>query len=102
MTQPNPPTSGHVVIVGGGVAGLESLLALRALVGDGLAVTLVSKDDWFVDRPMTVAEPFGLGSPARLSLPVLAAELGADFVNGSVTAVDGANRRVTCADGRNL
>ena len=34
MTQPNPPTSGHVVIVGGGVAGLESLLALRALAGD--------------------------------------------------------------------
>lgn len=102
MTQPNPPTSGHVVIVGGGVAGLESLLALRALAGDRLAVTLVSKDDWFVDRPMTVAEPFGLGSPARLSLPEVAAELGADFVNGSVTAVDGANRRVTCAEGQDL
>ncbi|MFZ0972235.1 MAG: FAD-dependent oxidoreductase [Solirubrobacteraceae bacterium] len=102
MTQPNPPTSGHVVIVGGGVAGLESLLALRALAGDSVALTLVSNDDWFVDRPMTVAEPFGLGSAARLSLPDLAAELGADFVRGSVTAVDSADRRVTCADGQNL
>ncbi len=102
MTQPIPPTSGHIVIVGGGVAGLESLLALRALAGDRVALTLVSKDDWFVDRPMTVAEPFGLGSATRLSLPEVTAELGADFVRGSVTAVDGANRRVTCADGQSL
>ena len=99
MTQPNPPS---VVIVGGGVAGLESLLALRALVGDRVGLTLVSKDDWFVDRPMTVAEPFGLGSAARLSLPEVTAELGAGFVRGSVTAVDGSGRRVTCADGQNL
>lgn len=49
-----------------------------------------------------MAEPFGLGSAARLSLPDLAAELGADFVRGRVTAVDGANRRVTCADGEDL
>ncbi len=102
MTQPDPPTPGHVVIVGGGVAGLESLLALRALAGDRVTLTLVSNGDWFVDRPMTVAEPFGLGSAARLSLPEVTAELGADFVRGSVTAVDSANRRVTCADGQNL
>ena len=99
MTQPNPPS---IVIVGGGVAGLESLLALRALAGDRVALTLVSPDDWFVDRPMTVAEPFGLGLAARLSLPEVTAELGADFVRGSATAVDGANRRVTCADGQTL
>jgi sulfide:quinone oxidoreductase len=102
MTQPKPPTSGHVVIVGGGVAGLESLLALRALAGDRVDLTLVSNDDWFVDRPMTVAEPFGLGSAARLSLPEVTAELGAAFVRGSVIAVDGAGRQVTCSDGQNL
>src|ERR1700749_446799 len=102
MTQPTDSISSRVVIAGGGVAGLESLLALRALAGDGIALTLVSKDDQFLDRPMTVAEPFGLGSPARLSLPEVTAEVGADFVRGSVTAVDGANRRVTCADGRDL
>ena len=102
MTQPDPPTSGHVVIVGGGVAGLEALIALRALAGDRVALTLVSKDDWFVDRPMTVAEPFGLGSATRLSLPELTAELGAAFVRGSVTTVDAAPRSATCTDGRRL
>ena len=53
------PVPGQVVIVGGGVAGLEALLALRALAGDRVALTLVSQNDWFVDRPVTVAEPFG-------------------------------------------
>jgi sulfide:quinone oxidoreductase len=102
MTHPDTPISGHVVIVGGGVAGVEALLALHALADDHVALTLVSTDDWFVDRPMTVAEPFGLGSPARLSLPDLTAELGANFVRGSVTAVDAPGRRVTCADGQHL
>lgn len=102
MTQPNTPTSGHVVIVGGGVAGLESLLALRALAGDRVTVTLVSDHDWFVDRPMTVAEPFGLGSAARLSLPVLTAESGAEFVRANVASLDAADFRVTCADGQQL
>jgi len=102
MTQPNTPTSGHVVIAGGGVAGLEALLALRALTGDRVALTLVSQHDWFVDRPMTVAEPFGLGSPARLSLPEVTAELGADFVQGSVTSLDASSRQLTCGDGRHV
>jgi sulfide:quinone oxidoreductase len=102
MTQPKPHTSGHVVIVGGGVAGLESVLALRALAGDRVAPTLVSKDDWFVDRPMKVAEPFGLGSAARLSLPGVTAEAGAHFVCGSVTAIDAANHHVMLADGERL
>ncbi len=35
MTAPNSPTSGRVVIVGGGVAGLEALLALHALPAIG-------------------------------------------------------------------
>jgi sulfide:quinone oxidoreductase len=102
MTQPTDPISSQVVIVGGGVAGLEALLALRALAGDRVALALVSKDEQFVDRPMTVAEPFGFGSPVRLSLPEVAAGAGAEFVRGTVTAVDAASHRVSLADGRDL
>ena len=87
MSEGHSSTPGRVVIVGGGVAGLEALIALRALVGDDVSVTLVSQDDWFVDRPLTVAEPFALGSAARHSLPEIAAELGAQFVHATVSAV---------------
>ena len=102
MTASNRSTSGTVVVVGGGVAGLEALLALRALAGDRIDLTLISSNNYFVDRPMTVAEPFGLGSAARLLLPEVAAECGAEFVRGTVTAVDTATRRISCTDGPDL
>jgi sulfide:quinone oxidoreductase len=94
--------SGQVVIVGGGVAGLEALIALRALAGGRVAVTLVSQDDWFVDRPLTVAEPFGLGSAARHPLPEIAAEFDVGFVHATVTAVAAAEHRISCEGGPNL
>ena len=102
MTTSNSPTPGHVVIVGGGVAGLEALLALQALAGDRVDLTLVSQHDWFVDRPVTVAEPFGLGSAARHSVPDIVAERGARFVGATVVAVHGDAHRVSCADGTEL
>src|SRR5437764_7435651 len=103
MTKPNNNSvSGHIVIVGGGVAGLEALLALRALAGDRIAVTLVSQDEWFVDRPMTVAEPFGFQPAARLLLPDITAEFGTEFVRGTVAEVDSDERRVGFADGSDL
>ncbi len=102
MSQGQGVISGEVVIVGGGVAALEALLALRAFVGDRVAVTLVSQDDWFVDRPLTVAEPFGSGSAARYPLPEIASEFDAGFVHATVTAVAAAEHRVSCAGGPNL
>ena len=47
----------RVVIGGGGVAGLEALLALHALAGDRVQLTLVAPDPDFAYRPLAVAEP---------------------------------------------
>jgi sulfide:quinone oxidoreductase len=102
MTESDRSNSSGVVIVGGGVAGLEALLALRALLGDRVTLTLVSQDDVFVDRPMTVAEPFGFGPAPRHSLPEIAAESGAEFVRATVAGVDPAQHLVRCADGTEI
>ncbi len=102
MTEPSKSTSGRIVIVGGGVAGLEALLALRALAGDRVDITLVSPHDRFIDRPMTVTEPFGQKPAEEYSLPEITAEFGADFIRASVTAVDATNHRVNCAGGADL
>jgi sulfide:quinone oxidoreductase len=102
MTAHNNLRSASVVIAGAGVAGLEALLALRALAGDRVDLTLVSPQDSFIDRPMTVAQPFGLGSPTRYSLAEIAAEAGAEFVQGTVVAVDDGAHQLRMASGPDL
>ena len=67
------------LIVGGGVAGLEAMLALRALAPDLVDVELVSAERHFYYRPLAVAEPFGLGKVRRWELGDLARTAGADF-----------------------
>ena len=52
---PSTPTPFRVLIVGGGVAGLEAALALRHLAGERVATTLLAPAAEFVYRPMKVA-----------------------------------------------
>jgi sulfide:quinone oxidoreductase len=77
-----------VLIAGGGVAGLEALLALRALAGDRVRLTLASADEEFTYRPLAVAQPFALGSPYRVPLTRFTEETGAELVIDAVVAVD--------------
>jgi sulfide:quinone oxidoreductase len=92
----------RVVIAGGGVAALETMVALRALAGGLVDVMLVAPDDVFAYRPLAVAEPFGLGSIARFSLPALAAGCGAVFEQGAVRVVSPEARHVYTSRGRTL
>ena len=57
-----------IIIAGGGVAGLEALLALRALLGGTVEIELLAAEPEFCYRPIAVAEPFGLGEVRRLEL----------------------------------
>jgi sulfide:quinone oxidoreductase len=66
----------RVVIAGGGVAGLETMVALRDLAEERVELTLVAPDNLFVYRPLAVVEPFGLGSAVRFPLETLAAGCG--------------------------
>ena len=92
----------RVVVAGGGVAGLEAILALRDLAGDRVALTLVSPEREFVFRPMSVATPFSRGHAARHPLAAAAQHAGADLVRARVTAVDPGERQVVLDDGDRL
>jgi sulfide:quinone oxidoreductase len=57
-----------VVIAGGGVAAMESLLALRELAGQRVEITLVCPVREFLYRPVTVAEAFDRGEAHTYAL----------------------------------
>lgn len=92
----------RVVIAGGGVAGLEALLALRADAGDRCDVTLLAAQPDFVFRPLAVAEPFARGAARRHPLDAIARDAGARLVTGAVTAVDDDARTLTTDAGERL
>ncbi|MDQ3894429.1 MAG: NAD(P)/FAD-dependent oxidoreductase, partial [Actinomycetota bacterium] len=82
----------RVLIAGGGVAALEAALALRALAQDRVTVELLTPETHFWYRPLSVAEPFGLGDVRRFELSELAAVAGASFTLGSLIRVDVGDR----------
>jgi sulfide:quinone oxidoreductase len=82
-----------VLIAGGGVAALEAALALRALASERVEVELLAPEPQFWYRPMSVAEPFGLGEARRFDLGDLAAAAGASFTPGALIGVDAARKR---------
>ena len=97
MAEPGSPAD--VLIVGGGVAALETLMALRDLAGDRVRVTLVAPEPDFVYRPMAVAEPFGLGEARRYPLRRIVEDFGADLVQAGVAALDAPGGRVALRSG---
>ncbi len=101
MSEPNDSRA-RVCIVGGGVAGVEALLALRDLAGDSARLTLIAPDPDFVYKPLLVEEPFGLGPPEQYALEPLAEERGAEFLLRAVSSVDPGNHRLELDDGSAL
>jgi sulfide:quinone oxidoreductase len=88
-----------VVVAGGGVAGLEGLLALRAMAGDRVRLSVIAPDPDFTYRPLAVAEPFALGRAHRVALSQFAQEAEAEVIIDAVVGVDDARREVRLRDG---
>jgi sulfide:quinone oxidoreductase len=89
----------NVVIVGGGVAGLEGLLGLHAMAGDRVRLTLVSPEAEFSYRPLAVAEPFALGHAHRVALSRFTEPTGTELVIDEVVGVDDAVGEIRLHDG---
>jgi sulfide:quinone oxidoreductase len=91
----------RVVIAGGGVAGVEALLALRSL----LTVAephLIAPNRQFVYQPLAVGEPFGLAQTHLSELAEIAADQDATLHVDALERVDGETRRVHLASGAEL
>jgi sulfide:quinone oxidoreductase len=89
----------RVVVVGGGPGGLEAVLALRALAGDRVEVTLVSDAPTFAYRPWSVAEPFGVGRAVEVDLRRFAQLEHTELVQSRVTAVSPDAHVLVTSDG---
>ena len=77
-----------VVIAGGGVAAIETALALRDHAGNHVDITLVAPDEHYVYSAQSVGTAFGRGEPARVALAELADEFAIALVRDTVVAVD--------------
>ena len=80
-------TKAEVVVLGGGIAGVEAVLALSDLAEDQTSVTLVSADRDLLLKPLAVEEPFSGDPPEQHDLDALMSDLGGRFIQAKATAV---------------
>ncbi len=92
----------RVVIVGGGVAGLEAALALRDLAGDRVAITMVAPDPDFVYRPLRVREPFAGPKARHYPLDEIARDIGIDLKQDAFKWLDPDKRVVHTESGEQI
>ena len=99
---PSTNTPFRVLIVGGGVAGLEAALALRELAGERVATTLLAPAAEFVYRPMRVREPFGYSAARHYALDDISRDIGIDLVRDAFKWLDPDGRIVHTEAGEKL
>jgi sulfide:quinone oxidoreductase len=87
-------STARVLISGGGIAALETALALDRLARGRVAVELISPRRDFVFRPRPGWTPLGAGPAARFDLDSVAAEMGARYRSDALAAVRVAEQEV--------
>jgi len=92
----------RVVVAGGGIAAVETILALRALAGPRIDITMVSPKGELLYRPDTVREPFGGPPAARYRLEAICSDVGAELVIDELRSVDDDARRIALEHGGRL
>ena len=87
------------MIVGGGVAGLEAVLALHDLADPQVSVTLIAPEAVFTPRALDLARPYTGGPADQLDLERFMAEHGGRFRRTAVLGVDAEQRTLSCTTG---
>lgn len=90
----------RVVVIGSSFAGLTGALEVRRRLGEDAEVVVVDRRDHFTFIPSLVWVPFGTRAPEDVTFPLAPtyADKGIEFVQGVVTRIDPAGRRVELAD----
>lgn len=102
MTEEDPSGRHRVVIAGGGVAGLEALIAMRDLAPGRVATTLLAPTPEYLVRALSVQDPFARPTPRHYSLQQIAADHDAEFVQDGLAAADTAHNRVETSAGTHI
>jgi sulfide:quinone oxidoreductase len=93
-TQGAHPVRFRLVIAGGGVAALETALALADLAPGRADVTVVAPNTEFIYRPMAVREPFAYASARRYPLAPIVRDAEAKLVTDELGWVEPHAQRI--------
>jgi sulfide:quinone oxidoreductase len=99
---PVSPAPYRVLVFGGGVAGLETVLALRELAGDCVDAELIAPEHRFFYRPLSVLEPFGRRPADHWELADLTRVAGARFTPGELAGLDVEAHTAELGSGRQI
>lgn len=89
----------RVVVVGGGFAAAEAVLALRAYAGERVEIELVAPEPRFWFRPATTAAPFTDAPIQAFELRALAEETGTALLQGRLEAITPSVKRIRLQSG---
>ena len=102
MNRTDSNTKPKVLIAGGGIAGLEAMMAIRDLAGARVAITLIAPEPDFVYKPLIVEEPFSSQPAEQHALAPIAQEFGAEFIQKGIAEVSPGRHSVELDDGSSL
>jgi sulfide:quinone oxidoreductase len=82
------PEKLRVIVAGGGVAALETTLALSELAPGLTDVSVIAPNKNFAYRPLSVREPFAYGSARRYPLAPIVSDAGAQLLADKLAWVE--------------
>jgi sulfide:quinone oxidoreductase len=96
----NRPT--RILVAGGGVAGLEAVLALQALAPGWFDIEMLAPERHFTDRPLAAGAPFQPITPIRVELSAIAHDTGFTLTRDALDRVDAASHEAVTHGGVRL
>ncbi len=99
MPANRPP---KVLVAGGGVSGLEAVLALQSLAPGWFDIAMLAPERHFVHRQATIGAPFEPIRPIRSELSAIAEDRGFDLTRDALDRVDAAGHEAVTQGGARM